>query len=307
MWATRRRHPERTKGESELEDHLNQAQTTAIKDRFLHTLFKYRSWLKWSVYTLLLINFGYYFWEEWVIADHALRDGGTFLAWASAFAASLEEFAWLLLLVLFELETHALPDEAFTPRVERALHLTRIFAAILLAHTLYAYAAYAVDLERKVTVLPGVTSLCQIADQDVSFAYNMDYTTIDSDNCAELSNANEYFQVITESVVTDAHGLSVEKQLSWVDVIELSVWLLIIVGIEIEVRLQERDIVGGQLMRAVNTSKVLLYGTLLLVMIYWAYRSQWVYVWDEFLWIVGFVVIEMNVVEWREEIKEELA
>jgi hypothetical protein len=73
------------------------------------------------------------------------------------------------------------------------------------------------------------------------------------------------------------------------------------------VRLQERDIVGGPLMRAVNISKLLLYGTLVLVMAYWAYRGQWVYVWDEFLWVVGFVVIEMNVVEWREEIKEELA
>jgi hypothetical protein len=135
----------------------------------------------------------------------------------------------------------------------------------------------------------------------------MDYTTIDSHNCAELSDASEYYQVIVESVVTDADGLTIEKQLGWVDVIELSVWLLIILGIEIEVRLQERDIVGGPLMRAVNISKLLLYGTLVLVMAYWAYRSQWVYVWDEFLWVVGFAVIEMNVIEWREDIKEELA
>ncbi len=277
-----------------------------MKDRFLRKLFEYRSWIKWTVYTLLLINFGYYFWEEWVIAAHALRAGGTFLEWASAFAASLEEFAWFVLLAVFELETHALSDEAFTPRVERTLLFSGIFAFALLAHTLYAYAANGVDLERKVTVLPGVTSLCELADQDVSFAYNMKYTTIDSENCAELSNATEYYQVIVESVVTDADGLTIEKQLAWVDVIELSVWLLIILGIETEVRLQDRGIVGGNLMRAVNMSKVLFYGTLWLVMAYWAYQSQWVYVWDEFLWIVGFAVIEMNVIEWREEIKEEL-
>jgi len=290
-----------------LEDHLTLAQPTAIKDRFLSKLFEYRSWIKWTVYTLLLINFGYYFWEEWVIAAQAMRAGGTFLQWASAFAASLEEFAWFVLLAVFELETHALSDEAFTPRVERALLFSGIAAFVLLAHSLYAYAANAVDLERKVTVLPGVTSLCEIADQDVSFAYNMVYTTIDSDNCAELSDASEYYQVIVESVVTDADGLTIEKQLAWVDVIELSVWILIIIGIEIEVRLQDRDIVGGKLMRAVNISKVLFYGTLVLLMVYWAYRSQWVYVWDELVWVVGFAVIEMNVVDWREEIKEELA
>lgn len=290
-----------------MEDHLTLAQPTAIKDRFLSKLFEYRSWIKWTVYTLLLINFGYYFWEEWVIAAQAMRAGGTFLQWASAFAASLEEFAWFVLLAVFELETHALSDEAFTPRVERALLFSGIAAFVLLAHSLYAYAANAVDLERKVTVLPGVTSLCEIADQDVSFAYNMVYTTIDSDNCAELSDASEYYQVIVESVVTDADGLTIEKQLAWVDVIELSVWILIIIGIEIEVRLQDRDIVGGKLMRAVNISKVLFYGTLVLLMVYWAYRSQWVYVWDELVWVVGFAVIEMNVVDWREEIKEELA
>jgi hypothetical protein len=278
-----------------------------MKDKILRKLFEYRSWLKWIVYTLLLINFGYYFWEEWVISAHALRNGGSFLEWASAFAASLEEVAWFVLLVLFELETHALPDESFTPRVERTLHLSRIVASVLLAHTLYAYVTDAVDLERKVTVLPGVTSLCEIADQDVSFAYNMEYTTIDSHNCAELSDATEYYQLIVESVVTDADGLTIERQLGWADVIELSVWLLIILGIEIEVRLQDRDIVGGPLMRAVNFSKLLLYGTLWLVTAYWAYQGQWVYAWDEVLWIVGFVVIEMNVIEWREDIKEELA
>jgi len=290
-----------------LEDHVTQAHSAAIKDRFLRKLFEYRTWIKWTVYTLLLINFGYYFWEEWVIAAQAMRAGGTFLQWASAFAASLEEFAWFVLLAVFELETHALSDEAFTPRVERALLFSGIAAFVLLAHSLYAYAANAVDLERKVTVLPGVTSLCEVADQDVSFAYNMVYTTIGSDNCAELSDADEYYQLVVESVVTDAEGLTIEKQLAWVDVIELSVWILIIIGIEIEVRLQDRDIVGGKLMRAVNISKLLFYGTLVLLMVYWAYRSQWVYVWDEFVWIVGFAVIEMNVVEWREEIKEEQA
>ena len=72
-----------------------------MKDRILRKIFEYLSWLKWTVYTLLLINFGYYFWEEWVISAHALRNGGSFLEWASAFAASLEEFAWFVLLAVF--------------------------------------------------------------------------------------------------------------------------------------------------------------------------------------------------------------
>ena len=271
---------------------------------FTRKAFELRHWIKWTVYTLLLLNFVYYAWEEWVIAAHTIREGGTFLDWASAFAASLEEFAWFLLLALFELETYVISDDAFTPKVERTLHVARVVGYVLLAHTLYQYVINVVDLERQVTVLPGVSSLCDLADQDVSFASNMQYTTIDSENCAELSDATVLYKMIVESVVTDSRGLTIEKQLGWVDVIELSVWLLIILSIEVEVRLQNRNVVGGPLMRAANASKILLYGSLFLVMGYWAYRSQWLYVWDEFVWIAGFAVIEMNVVEWREEIEE---
>ena len=58
-------------------------------------------------------------------------------------------------------------------------------------------------------------------------------------------------------------------------------------------------------MRATNVTKGLLYGILMLVAASWAFRGLWVYVWDEFLWIGGFAVIEMNVVEWRDELLEE--
>ena len=278
-----------------------------LKDRLLGKAFELRGWVKWVVYSLLLINFGYYLWEEWVIAAHTLGADSTVLDWTTAFAATLEELAWFLLLVLFELETSALPDEAFTPTVERSLHVGRLVAVLMLAHTVYAYVVYATDLERKVTVLPGVSSLCDLADQDAVFALNMRYTTIDSQNCVELSDADELYQLIEEGVVTDRRGLTIEKQLGWIDVVEIMTWILIILTIEIEVWLQNRNVVGGPLMRAANVSKMLLYGTLFLIMGAWALLGQWVYVWDEFVWIAGFAVIEMNVVEWRDELTEETA
>jgi hypothetical protein len=39
--------------------------------------------------------------------------------------------------------------------------------------------------------------------------------------------------------------------------------------------------------------------------VFWAWTGHWVYGWDQFLWIAGFWAIEMNVSEWREEIREE--
>ncbi len=277
------------------------------KERIMRRAFELRSATKWAVYSLLLMVFGYYVWEEWVIATHALPAGGTLLQWTAAFAASIDTGAWLALLFLFELETDAIPDDAFTPTIERTLHAARIIIYLFLAHTIYAYVVNVVDLERKVTVLPEVSNLCQLADQEKSFASNMEYTSIDAENCGQLSEAAEFYQMIVESVITDARGLAIEKQLGWIDLIEAIVWLLIIFTIELEVRLQNRDIAGGPLIRATNVVKGLLYGILLLAAGYWALRGLWVYVWDEFLWIGGFAIIEMNVVEWRDELLEEEA
>jgi len=278
---------------------------TSLKDLFKRKAHEWRHWIKWTVYALLLINFGYYIWEDWMVAAHSLREGGTFLDWTTSFANSLDETAWFLLLALFELETYAIPYEAFTPALERTLHAGRIVCYVFLAHTIFAYALNVVDLERKVTVIPDVNNLCQLADKDLSFTSTMDYTLIDGENCSELSDASEFYQMVVPSVVTDARGLTIEKELGWVDLIEAVVWLLIVLTIEIEVRLQNHDIASGPLMRATNAAKVVLYGILFLAMGYWAFRSLWIYVWDEFVWIAGFAVIEMNVSEWRDELLEE--
>ncbi len=163
----------------------------SLKERILRRTFELKGQIKWIVYTLLLVNFGYYVWEEWMIATHSLP-AGTFLAWTAAFAASIDTGAWLTLLFLFELETHAIPDEAFTPRLEKTLHAARLVCYVLLAHTIYAYVVNLVDLERLVTVVSEVSSLCELTDQEKSFTSNMQYTSIDAENCGELSKASEF-------------------------------------------------------------------------------------------------------------------
>jgi len=262
-------------------------------------------WIKWTVYTLLLINFGYYLWEDWTVAAHTLRQGGSFLEWTAAFVGSIDESAWFILLALFELETYAIPEEAFTPALERSLHIGRFACYVFLAHGIWAYTVNLVDLERKVTVLPGIENLCELVGHEASYASTMDYTLIDADNCAQLSGSTRFYQMVVPSVVTDDRGLRIEKELGWADLLEAAVWLLIVLTIEIEVRLQNRAITGGAMMHSTNVAKVLLYGLLVLVMAYWAFRGLWVYAWDEFLWVAGFAVIEMNVVEWREELVDE--
>ena len=49
--------------------------------------------VKWTVYTLLIINFVFYIFEDWNRAVHTLHAGSTILDWISEFATSIDEFA----------------------------------------------------------------------------------------------------------------------------------------------------------------------------------------------------------------------
>ena len=41
----------------------------------------FRQWIKWAIYSLLLVNFAFYIQDDWEIAAHTLRNGGSFLKW----------------------------------------------------------------------------------------------------------------------------------------------------------------------------------------------------------------------------------
>ena len=284
-----------------LEPHINKKTRPLLADLDAHDI---RQVIKWTVYSLLTINFIYYAREELLFAEHTLRDGASFLEWTAAFATTMDETAWLILLVLFELETYALSDRAFEGIVEPLVHGGRIVCYLLILHTVYAWSMAVIDLD-EVSHVEGITDLCQLADADISFTENLNYAGIDQANCAQLSSGQKFFYINGNSVVTDIAGLRVERQLAWTDLIEAVVWLLILLMIELTVRLQNHGVAAGWPVALCNRIKLALYSVLVLVSAYWGYRGHWLYVWDEFVWIAGFAAIEMNIFEWRDEIRGE--
>lgn len=265
-----------------------------------------RQFIKLTVYTLLLINFAFYIRDDWVIATHTMRNGGSLLDWTRAFAVTIEESAWIIMLILFELETYVLSDEYLSRRKAVAMHVVRFVCYAFLAHTLFAYGIYAYELAL-VTAIPDITGLCQLVSADVSFAANLEYTQLDGSNCKQLSSASRFFYIDPPEflIVVDGAGLLIERQLAWVDVMELLTWLFILFAIEMTVYLQDRGTVKGMVISSLNTAKFLFYSLLWVAIFYWIYRGHWMFAWDEFVWIAGFMAIEMNVVEWRNEIIED--
>ena len=262
--------------------------------------------VKWAVYGLLIVNFGFYIFEDWTRAAHTLHEGSSFLDWTSEFATSLDESAWFLLLFMFELETYVLEDRHWKRWVALSVRGVRLFCYVLIAHTVYAYALSLINLQPSVPV-EDARDLCGLADADVSYVYNLEYTAIDQGNCGELSSAAEFYWVGKDPVVSDLAGLNLERDLAWADMIEVVAWLVILLAIELVVRLQDRGLTGGALIATANSAKILLYLLLIGIGAYWASLSHWLYLWDELLWIGGFAAIEMNVSEWRKELLGEQA
>ena len=258
--------------------------------------------LKWTVYSLLLVNFGYYIYEDTLRATYTLTAASSWVDWTTNFATTIDEAAWFILLVMLELETYVLEDEAWEGWVVWLVRGLRIVCYAMILHTLYA-ASDAVMVMQPTVPIEGVTNLCELTGQDLSFVANLEYTDITSETCASLSNADQFFVVAEDPVVTDAAMLDLERNMALADLFEVAFWLIIVVAIELVVYLQERGVTSGMMLQIANQTKSVLFVCLIGIGLYWAWWSHWVYLWDELLWVCGFAAIGANLSEWREEIE----
>lgn len=260
-----------------------------------------KQWVKIVVYSLLLVNFVHYAINDFTRMTYTWNETWTWFDWTSAFATTLDESAWFLLLMLLELETYVLSDEAFTARRVRIMHGLRALCIVVIGHTIFAFGDYLLKLDGEHTHHTN-TPLCSLAGQGASFTRNLQYWDLEADTCEALSKGTEYFQFDQGELVTDLDGWQIEWGLAWSDFIEVVVWVLILGMIEIMVRLQDNGITKGTTMRVAKTLNATLYLVLWAISGYWAALGHYVFAWDEALWILGFMVIGMNLSDWRDEI-----
>ncbi|MBT8098156.1 MAG: hypothetical protein KJO82_00330, partial [Gammaproteobacteria bacterium] len=219
----------------------------------------------------------------------------------AAYASTIDTAAWVILLLMFELETYALDDRHFTRNVTWTLQGTRLLCYIVIVYAFYGYVAKLVFLSG-IAPLADVNELCTLASAGWSYAIDLDeYTLMSAANCSEFSTAAQFFRFPEMLAVVDGAGRVDILRLAWTDVINAGVWLLVVLVLEIDVRLQEHNRYEGLALRLSNAIKVVLYSILLLAAVYWGVNGDFVDFWDAFLWLVAFVFIELNVFEWRQE------
>ena len=272
-----------------------------IDGRVLYQLFKY------SIYTLLTINVFVFFGEEWQAARLEYPQGIPGSEIFKAYAATIDTAAWVVLLLMFELETYVLEDRHYSRRVRLSLHALRATCYLFIVSAFYGYVTDALYVF-KTSPLAGVSDLCTLASQGWSYATTFgEYVEITAANCTSLSNLGAFVRFDGVAAVVDEPGLAGIHFLALVDVVNAGVWLLVVLLLEADVRLQEKNRFEGWALYLSTAAKFVLYSILALAVVAWMVTGDFVDWWDAFLWLVAFVFIELNVFEWRQESHEEEA
>ena len=153
-----------------------------INGKALYQLFKY------SIYGLLTINVFLFFGEELLATRLEFPDGippGDFF---KAYAATVDTAAWVVLLLMFELETWVLEDRHFTRTVSWSLHTLRAICYLFIVSAFYGYIVDAMFVYQT-SPLPGVTNLCALVGQEWSYATTFgEYAEIIAANCATFTD-----------------------------------------------------------------------------------------------------------------------
>ena len=259
------------------------------------------SGLKYLTYALLTLNVFLFLQEELLAAEHTFIDNFELTDLIQMFSATVDTSAWVILLLLFELETSVIPDEKIRGAIKWSLHGIRAVCYIFIA---YAFYGYLVELQTlyHVQVLSG--DPCARAGGGWSLLVDLDeYVALDPRNCDAIGR--QLWRLAGFNIVIQQDVLHAARMLAWTDVINAATWILVVLVLEADVRLQLRGQLEGQVLAVSKMIKAGLYSTLFLAAIYWGFAGDFLDFWDAFLWLFAFIFIELNVFSWQAETSDE--
>lgn len=254
--------------------------------------------VKYLTYLLLLGNVYLFLQEESRSLEHTFTGSMSLGQYVQVFAATLDTMAWVVLLLLFELETCVLDDDRIRGGTKLALHGTRLVCGAAIVWAFTGYCAELLTLYN-VTVMDGWNGCAQITG-DWSLLIRLDdYAALDAQNCSAV--ADTAIRISDFNIVSDPETLRATRYLAWTDVINAAAWILVVVVLEIEVRLQLRGSLTDAVVDGTRYLKYCLYTTLFIAAVYWGFEGKFLDFYDASMWLFAFIFIELNVFDWQKE------
>jgi hypothetical protein len=281
---------------------VNKIHSARVRLLHPHTLFRL---FKYTIYCLLTFNALLFFQEDYAASREVFSDGIALHQLTDAFSATIDTAAWLVLLLLFELETAVIPDEKLSGNLKWALMLVRAgsytFIVLALAGYIAKYGlvsdAFAFE----------TADVCALVGSGFTWVQDLDqYPAIDLAACAALQG-QPLLQIKDTQIIGTVEAVQAIRNLAIVDIVNAANWLVIVVLLEAEVLLQLKSLLTERMVLLTKIGKGILYSILLVCAIYWGLLGDFLDFWDAFLWLVAFIFIEMNIFQWHEEIIEEHA
>jgi hypothetical protein len=255
-----------------------------------------QQWLKWAIYALLLVNFLLYLRDDWVSAPFVLGADAAPGDWIRAFVTSIDVAAWLVLLLLFELETAVYVERRASGATTAVLRGVRLACCVAILNTTYADVVALREFQQP-RRLPVAPDLCLYADEHWSVLRNREYTTLTLSNCRQIASGPDFFAIGDVGVIADRAGLREGLILAWTDLVENLAWLLVVLVSEVAVRLNGSGAATGTRRTLIERCKGPLYVLILCIAFYWSSKGQLLYLWDELLWVCGFLAIDSNLLD----------
>lgn len=258
---------------------------------------------KYAIYALLAYNAVLFFGEDLAASAETYGDTVTWRNVIEAYSASIDTTAWIVLLLLFELETAVIPDHLLKGPLKWLIKTLSALAYFFIAYSFYGYCVKYGVITNLMAFTP--SDICALVGTDFTWVDSLDdYLPFDQASCAAM-NGQALLQVAGTEIVGTQQAMNDAAHLAMIDIINAGDWLIIVLLLEVEVWLQARNKLTSKMMAASKYTKGFFYLILFCCAAYWGVEGSFLDFWDAFLWLVAFIFIELNIFRWHAETEEE--
>ena len=225
----------------------------------------------------------------------------SFASFIQIYSASIDGGGWLLILLLFELETSWMSDETALGSAGQRL---RRFRLLLFALPIIAFGGYLLEFLN----LSGASLLerspCNLIDEGVLVMTYLDvFEPLTLENCRDQSG---WYQLSnSDSVITTGNGLANAREYMVSEVLNAGGWVFVFLLLQLEARgLFTRSENFFRMRRVVWATKCVAYTSIFGAMFYWYMIDDAISFLDGIFWLLAFFCIENNVITRRRKLTE---
>ncbi len=268
---------------------------TLSKSYILFQVFKY------TIYAILFYDLYLFFIDNLQTSEKIFTGNVALVDYLTVFSDSIDSAAWLLLVIIFELETFIMSDEKLLGVTQWIFFFAKAICYFFILYAFYGFVDKLMVISQ--TAPFKIDDVCQLVHSQYSYLVSLDdYQPINLTVCSAL-NQQPLVQIDGSNIIATKQALVQAQRLAWIDIINSADWIIIVIILEIDVYLQLRGKLTGRIRKISTLIKPPLYGILFIDAIYWGIKGGSIDFWDAFLWLAAFFFIEMNIFEWHNETK----